>query len=86
MFAYCGNNPVTGYDPTGEWDWGGFLVGLAIAVASVVAVAVSVVTCGAATPLVTGIAAPALATGGTIMYAAATESQMDVDYSGAGQT
>ena len=21
MFAYCGNNPVMGYDPTGEWDW-----------------------------------------------------------------
>ena len=24
MFAYCGNNPVTGYDPTGCWDWGIF--------------------------------------------------------------
>jgi RHS repeat-associated protein len=24
MYAYCGNNPVMGYDPTGEWDWGTF--------------------------------------------------------------
>ena len=22
LFAYCGNNPVMGYDPTGTWDWG----------------------------------------------------------------
>jgi RHS repeat-associated protein len=22
MFAYCGNNPVTGYDPTGHLNWG----------------------------------------------------------------
>ena len=22
MFAYCQNNPVMGYDPTGHWDWG----------------------------------------------------------------
>lgn len=21
MFAYCGNNPVMGYDPAGTWDW-----------------------------------------------------------------
>ncbi|MBE6632773.1 MAG: RHS repeat-associated core domain-containing protein [Ruminococcaceae bacterium] len=25
LFTYCGNNPVMGYDPTGEWDWGVFL-------------------------------------------------------------
>ena len=22
LFAYCGNNPVMGYDPAGTWDWG----------------------------------------------------------------
>ena len=22
FFAYCGNNPVMGYDPTGHWSWG----------------------------------------------------------------
>ena len=21
LYAYCGNNPVMGYDPTGHWDW-----------------------------------------------------------------
>jgi RHS repeat-associated protein len=40
MFAYCLNNPITGYDPTGTWDWGWeesaqlgvrlFIVGVAI--------------------------------------------------------
>ena len=24
LFSYCGNNPVTGYDPTGCWNWGIF--------------------------------------------------------------
>ncbi len=24
LYAYCGNNPVMGYDPTGTWDWGNF--------------------------------------------------------------
>ena len=24
LFAYCGNNPVMGYDPMGTWDWGLF--------------------------------------------------------------
>ena len=22
LYAYCNNNPVMGYDPLGEWDWG----------------------------------------------------------------
>jgi RHS repeat-associated protein len=22
LYAYCNNNPVMGYDPTGHWDWG----------------------------------------------------------------
>ena len=24
LYAYCGNNPVMGYDPSGTWDWGVF--------------------------------------------------------------
>jgi len=24
LFAYCGNNPVMGYDPMGKWDWSKF--------------------------------------------------------------
>ncbi len=45
LYAYCGNNPVMGYDPTGTIDWGAVgrfigglflgLAGAAIAVASV---------------------------------------------------
>jgi hypothetical protein len=44
LFAYCGNNPVMGYDPTGHWDWGWedqaafgttvFLFGLALLLAA----------------------------------------------------
>ena len=30
MFAYCGNNPVMGYDPTGHVDWGEFLSGVSL--------------------------------------------------------
>ena len=25
MFAYCNNNPVMGYDPTGYFDWNSFI-------------------------------------------------------------
>ncbi len=24
LYAYCGNNPIMGYDPNGTWDWGTF--------------------------------------------------------------
>lgn len=24
LYAYCGDNPVMGYDPNGTWDWGTF--------------------------------------------------------------
>ena len=24
LYAYCGNNPVMGYDPNGTWDWNSF--------------------------------------------------------------
>ena len=30
MFAYCGNNPVMDYDPTGHVDWGEFLSGVSL--------------------------------------------------------
>ncbi|MCK9471543.1 MAG: RHS repeat-associated core domain-containing protein, partial [Bacilli bacterium] len=43
LFKYCDNNPVTGYDPMGTWNWGRFwkitggVAGAAIAVTLVVA-------------------------------------------------
>ena len=47
LYAYCGNNPVMGYDPEGTWNWGHFwkILG-AIAVVALVTVA-TVITCGA---------------------------------------
>ena len=58
LFAYCKNNPVLGYDPSGHWDWelvgkivlttivvAGCLTGIgAIAAAAATAVAASVTT------------------------------------------
>ena len=90
MFAYCGNNPTMGYDPTGTWNWGGFLTGLAVAVMGVAMVAVSVATCGAATPLAAAafsttataiVGLGATATGTTLAYAAATDQAIAVDVS-----
>ena len=95
MFAYCGNNPVTGFDPTGEWNWGGFLTGLAVAAIGVAMVAVSVASFGAATPLAaTAFSATttaivglgATATGTTMAYAAATDQAMVIDVSSTTQT
>ena len=55
LYAYCGNNPVMGYDPDGTWDW---LRAIAIAALAVVAVAaiaaITVATGGAATPVIAG--------------------------------
>ena len=77
MFAYCGNNPVMGYDPTGEWDWGGFIVGLAIVAAAVITVA----TYGVGSPAAALVVGAAVATGATMSYAAATDQAMTVDVS-----
>ena len=63
LFAYCKNNPVMGYDPSGTFDWGSLAQGggwLATGIAALV-VGVSVLTCGVATPLMVGVA---LATAG----------------------
>ena len=38
MFAYCGNSPVMGYDPTGRINWEGFITGLVIVAAAVITV------------------------------------------------
>ena len=77
LFAYCGNNPISGYDPAGYWDWGGVLLGLTIVAATVLTVA----TCGIATPAAAVVAASLLATGATMTYAAATETPMVMDLS-----
>ena len=48
MYAYCSNNPVMGYDPTGYVSWWGVIVGAALTVAGV---AIAVASYGVASPL-----------------------------------
>ena len=65
LFAYCGNNPVTGYDPDGTLDWGNLFKGsgwLAVGVTAI-AVGVSVLTCGVAAPAMMAVAAVTVAAG-----------------------
>jgi RHS repeat-associated protein len=64
LFAYCGNNPVMGYDPMGTWDWGKFWKVTATVAIAALAIGTVVMTAGAASaaiaPIVfayTGIAA-----------------------------
>ena len=73
MFAYCGNNPVNGIDPTGMWNWGGFLFGLGLAVTSIVI--------AACVPATIPVAVPAVATGASFVTAAATDSAVVLDIS-----
>ena len=55
LYAYCGDNPVMGYDPNGTWDWKKFWGWLGIAVALVATVVIGVIATvasfGAFTPL-----------------------------------
>ena len=89
MFAYCGNNPIMGVDPTGCWNWGGFWAGVATVVVGVAIIAAAVATAGAAAPLAaaaistvgTAVGAAVTATGAATTYAAATETPMVVDVS-----
>ncbi len=65
LFAYCGNNPVTGYDPAGTLDWGNLFKGsgwFAVGVTAI-AVGVSVLTCGVAAPAIMAVATVTVAAG-----------------------
>ena len=55
MFAYCWNNPVMGYDPSGMINWGGVLAGLVIGVIAVAAIVATIATAGAASPVVAAV-------------------------------
>ena len=70
MFAYCNNNPVMGYDPTGLINWGGIAVGLGLALLTVAVVAATVTTAGAASPLL----ATVITTIGTVASTALAEA------------
>ncbi len=65
LYGYCGNNPIMGYDPTGTWDWGTAFSGLGLIATGVAAlsVAITVMTCGAAAPVMVAVAAVTAAAG-----------------------
>jgi hypothetical protein len=57
LYSYCGNNPVMGYDPMGTFNWGTFLKGALMVATAASAIAISIATFGAATPLAMAIVA-----------------------------
>ena len=59
LYAYCGNNPVMGYDPTGTWDWGKFWKVLGV-IASTAIFVVAVVASAGAVGALAGVGAAAL--------------------------
>lgn len=65
LFAYCGNNPVMGYDPTGTWDWGAAISGAGLLTTGLTALAAAatILTCGAAAPLMVAVATVTAAAG-----------------------
>ncbi len=65
LFAYCGNNPVMGYDPTGEWSWSKFFNGAKLLSVGITAIAAAatILTCGAAAPVMVAVAAVTLTAG-----------------------
>ena len=48
LYAYCGDNPVMGYDPEGIWSWSGFWNVIAAVAVVVVVTAAVALTAGAA--------------------------------------
>ena len=83
LFAYCNNSPVMGYDPTGNWDWGGVLVGAGLMGTATVAAAALAIFGGPVSAPVILATAGVFAAGAVVTYAAATDSVMVVDASGA---
>ena len=78
LFAYCGNNPVMGYDPEGTFNWNTFWKGASIALVGITAIA-SVVTAGCAAPALA--AAIAVVSGTTcIGFGAAEIVESVTDY------
>ena len=56
LYAYCGNNPVMGYDPEGTWNWSAFGLIAAIVVSAVVGVALTIASGGIAGAVLGGAA------------------------------
>jgi len=54
LYAYCENNPVMYYDPTGDIGWPTIRTSVIFGVVALVAIAAVIVTGGAAAPIITG--------------------------------
>ena len=82
MYAYCSNNPVMGYDPTGYICWWGVLAGVALTVAGV---AIAVASYGVGSPVGAALmlqgGALIAATGIVTTECAVTEATMVIDIS-----
>ena len=81
LFAYCNNNPVMGYDPTGNWDWGGVLVGAGLMGTSIAAAAALAIFGGPVSTPVILATVGVFAAGAVVTCAAATDSTIVVDMS-----
>jgi len=83
LFAYCGNNPVMGYDPSGHFDWTNFSRGagwLSVGIAAI-CISVTILSCGAAAPAMTAVAVLTLGAGGlTTINGAAEIGEAFTDY------
>ena len=84
LFAYCGNNPVMGYDPEGTVNWKGFWCGVGITAIGAGIIVATVLTGGTALAVGAGIAAGVAVTGSgaLITCGAATEEPIVFDVSG----
>ena len=82
MFAYCGNNPVMGYDPTGAVDWGTFAEGAGLVSVGLTAlvVATAVVSGGACVPLLIAAGATFAAGGMTLVNGVAEVIESTTGY------
>lgn len=54
MYTYCGNNPVMGYDPTGEVNWKNIAIAFVAVAFATAIVAITVSTAGLGTAAVAG--------------------------------
>ena len=88
-YAYCLNNPVSGFDPYGLLNWTGVAIGLTYFAVGVACLAMTVASYGTAAPVAaaimisvgTAVGSAAVITGATMTYAAATDSTMVMDVS-----